>query len=747
MIIFIIFIIIISGFTMTISPLMGLFFLAANMLIIFKRFDRHKYIFICMMLLLTLGVYKAAEHLDYELLEEDIPSFTVTDYKYFKDTTAYIVKHEESHYELFTAASLKIGDRCTGHFAVTVPEEERNFIKKNDQLRLATNQVSGRIYDDHVQHCKDGEITWMMALNQLRSQYITKLLNSTEFAFKYDIITLSIGNKSYIDTTFFEALQKLGIYHLYVISGTHVAFITGVLFFAFKKMKITHEVIKWLLILSLIIFLLLNFFSPSVFRAVFMAVMLLLSSMFQKKPYLSIISLSAIIQVVINPFIIFHAGFQLSYITTYFILLSRIFFVDIHPLKQLLGMTIIAELSTLVVILSQFNEISLSGIVMNLIFVPLFSVLIFPAVILYNVLVLFNLHVYLESIYQYIFSWLQSFILYLGNLFKHRYPIRNMHDGLTILLMLNTYFTAKYLLLRHYKKLIILCSLFILMLFLNNKIYRDDFTLTMVDVGQGDAFLIEDHMNGKVIMIDTGGKFYINEDSIPLAEKTVLPYLKERGIDHIDLMILTHMDIDHMGEAKYIISKISVEHLVVNMADVKFKEWYEEIKTTFNGTLIDSATINTLNIGDVHIENMYNHYRQASDSSNDFSIVMKLHLNHYSFLMTGDMTEDMENALLEEGRDISADVLKLAHHGSATSSTEAFLKAVNFNTALVSAGVNNRYHHPDKEVIARVEQLKVTDVYNTQETGMTRFRIQGEVMCSETKLNTIRKKCIKKTDD
>lgn len=743
MISFIMLIAVISGFMLTISPVMGLFFMGLNLYITLKKISKKWFFFLTAAV--SVSVYAAVENMEYDLPGETLPSFTVIDYKYFRDSIGYVVKSDDNVYELYTTDELSIGNQCSGNFSIHFPGEERNFIKKDDQLRLLMNNVKGRIYEDDIHNCELTDRTFMMNLNQLRHQYIMRILNSTEYDFKFDIITLSIGNKSYIESNFFDALQKLGIYHLYVISGTHVAFVTGVLFFLFKKMRLTVQVIKWLLILSLIAFLAFNFFSPSVFRAVFMAVILLITSMFRKKPYLTVISISALIQILMNPLNIFHAGFQLSYVTTYFILLSRVFFEGLHPIKQLFGITLIAEISTIVIIIIQFNEVSISGILMNLIFVPLFSIIIFPSVILYNIITLFGMNFMAEDIYHYIFTWLQSLIMYLGGLFKHRYPIRNMHEGLIILLTVMSYFAARFIVLQHYKKLMIIVCSFFVILYMNNKISQDDFTISMVDVGQGDAFIVEDHKSDKVMLIDTGGRFYMAETSIKLSEKTILPYLKERGIDKIDMMVITHIDLDHMGEAAHILSKVKVKYIMANPLDPKFNEWKEEIND-FNGEFIDVRKIDHLKFGDINVENIYKDYNSHMESSNDYSIVLRLSMNEYSFLMTGDMTGEMEENLLEQNIDLTADVLKLPHHGSNTSSTEQFLETVNYHSIFISAGVNNRYHHPNEEVMARINHVSTPRIYSTKEEGMTRFKIRGDVMCAETKLNIEKNHCMKKDE-
>lgn len=729
---------VITGFLFKISPISGLFFLFIIMLIAVKRRVNKIVIPICTAA--ALFSFFHASNIIFEEPPESIDTFKVVDYKYYRDSISYIVESGNSHYDLYSESSLSIGDVCRGGYKVNFPGTERNYIKKNEQLRLLMNGINGRIYEDEIEGCKGDELTLKMLLNQFRFYYIENILNGTEYDFKYDIITLSIGNKSYIDSQFFDALQKLGIYHLYVISGTHVAFITGFLFFAFRKIRLTIQTIKWLLIIFLIMFLLFNFFSPSVFRAVFMAVTLLVTSMFRQKPYLTVISVSALIQIFYQPLIIYHAGFQLSYITTYFILLSRTFFEHVSPIKQLFGITIIAELSTIIIVIIQFNEISVSGIVMNSIFVPLFSFVIFPSVIIYNIAALLNIQFLLNDVLHIVFHWIKVLILFLGDSFKHRFPIRNMNEIVIILLIVMTYLMTRMLLLNQYKRMMVLIIPFVMIMYLNNKLQVDDFTVAMVDVGQGDAFIIEDHISDKVVMIDTGGRFYMDSAVIMQSEKNVLPYLKEQGIDQVDLMILSHMDIDHVGESAHIMSKINVKQLMVNGYDPKLDDWMAGIDN-FKGEIIDSNTVRQFKVGNILLENLYDEYNTSIDTSNEYSIILRMNMNQFSFLMTGDMTSEMEREMIENNTDIRADVLKLAHHGSDSSSTSEFLDAVNYHVVLVSAGVDNRYNHPNSEVMERVGKAII---YSTQDDGMTRFNIRGDIMCIEGKLSEESKKCIKK---
>ncbi|MET3110104.1 DNA internalization-related competence protein ComEC/Rec2 [Salinicoccus halitifaciens] len=723
--------------------MLGLFFLVILSISCARRLGRRQILwFLPVVLLPTSFLNGGGQEAPPAVIEE----ITIIDYKYYRDEVHYVVSSGGETYELFTENPVleSIGTHCTGRFDIAAVREQRNFLKQDDALRLTVNDLKGRIYLETLEgeRCIEQDKDFGMWLAQLRNLYMQKVLDYTDHSYKFDLLTLTVGNKSYIENDFFDSLQKLGIYHLYVISGTHVAFITAVLYFAFRKMRMTSRTVKVLLILSLVMFYMLNIFSPSVFRSVFMAVMLILTSFFRKKPYLTVISLTALIQVAFNPYIVFHAGFQLSYITTYFILLSRPFLHGNTPIVQLIQITLIAEVSTLLVILLQFNEISISGIVMNMMFVPLFSMVVFPMVILFQFLLLLPYVPAVDYLYNMVFSVLQEVIYFLANIIRHRFSIKNLIDPVYIAIAGLSYMMAVNICRLKFLKACLQGGIFMTVIFAANALDRDDFTFTMIDVGQGDAFLIEDHMSGAAVLIDTGGEFTFGERESMLAERTVLPYLKERGIDDIDLLILSHMDIDHVGEVGDVLDKKNVRNLLVNIDDPKYEEWSEDyIHGMYNGNILRSEDVRDITAGHIHIENLTleNDYRPAD--SNDTSIVLKVTLGHYDFLMTGDVTEAMERRLAEAHGSLEADILKLAHHGSDTSSSAEFLELVKPDHVLISAGAGNQYGHPHKEVLERVAH---TNILNTAEAGMVQLNIRGESLCFTSRLDESLDGCIKK---
>lgn len=741
MILFYLFISIIAGCTIIKSPLLGLFFYA--ILLYSCHLKGGSLLFKSVLTLTAAASALTYFNEDIVLDEHILTDVVIEDYKYYTDSLHYIVSNNGKTYELYDGAGnarLDIGSTCRGRMQVTIPQEQRNFIKKNAHESLKINELAGRIYlnDTAELECEPGSLTYSQKFSNIRHAYMSKVLNASVYDYKFDILTLSIGNKNYISPDFFDSLQKLGIYHLYVISGTHVAFLSGVIFGVLKYFRLPLNIIKIIIIISLIFFLFLNFFSPSVLRAVFMGVLLLVCSFFKKKPYLAIISLSALIQILINPYVIYHAGFQLSYVTTYFILLTRPLFMHYSSIIQLVLITVISELSTLVIVLIHFNEISISGLLLNIVFVPVFSFIIFPSVIIFNLLIFLHFPPTINELYHLLFSLMKSCIYLISDAFKHRISVKNLSGTTIIILLFLTYRLTVNVLQFKAKKIIVCIMIFITVLVVNHQHLNTEFTLTMVDVGQGDAFVIQDHKNYKTVLIDTGGAYKHDDSTINLSDKTLLPYLKEQGIDFIDLLIISHLDLDHSGEVINILEKKEVGNIIMNTQDIKFNEWVMQLSPEQQSLIVDSRRFSEFSVGDIHFENFL-HESEPLDS-NEQSVVLKAHLNHFSILFTGDAGLRTEEELMSL-YNLKSDILKVGHHGSDTSSGERFIDEVSPEISLISAGVNNRYGHPHDSV---VETLEPSRIISTNAKGMVEFKINHDTICIRAKFSEYGEECLKK---
>ncbi len=225
--------------------------------------------------------------------------------------------------------------------------------------------------------------------------------------------------------------------------------------------------------------------------------------------------------------------------------------------------------------------------------------------------------------------------------------------------------------------------------------------LVFLDVGQGDSILIESK-NGNQLLLDSG------------RGKEVIPELREvmkYGDKHIDVIMASHFDADHIGGFEYILDSYDIGLVLINGAETttktasdflsKAKSKNIPVKIVKSGEVIDLGNNVVLKI-------LFPFTKENVEKGNEGSIVARVQMNKGSFLLTGDATQKVEAKLISKFKnDLQSDVLKLGHHGSKTSSSKDFLNYVKPKVAIISAGKNNQYGHPSKETIDRLKSLSI----------------------------------------
>ena len=247
--------------------------------------------------------------------------------------------------------------------------------------------------------------------------------------------------------------------------------------------------------------------------------------------------------------------------------------------------------------------------------------------------------------------------------------------------------------------------------------------MSFLDVGQADSILI--NANNKYMLIDAGN----NEDG----EKLVM-YLKSLGIEKFDYVVGTHAHEDHIGGMDNIIDSFDIGTFYMPDVITTTKTFEDVLDSLEKKNLnFDTPQIgSTFDLGKAKIETIY--VGKDSKNLNNSSIILKLTYGNVSFLFTGDTESDVEKTLLN--KDIESDVLKVAHHGSNTSSSNAFLKKVNPKYAIISVGTGNSYGHPKSVILDRLEKLG-TKIYRTDELGTIIVTTDGEkIEVSNVKTDT-----------
>lgn len=241
-----------------------------------------------------------------------------------------------------------------------------------------------------------------------------------------------------------------------------------------------------------------------------------------------------------------------------------------------------------------------------------------------------------------------------------------------------------------------------------------------LDVGQGDATLIITP-NGRSIVIDTGPKNNLGS--------LIAPYLSLTDHD-IDLLILTHPDLDHIGGTLSLLKNYKVKQLM-HSGLLAGADMYEAIATAITTERIPSFAGRVGQVVQLD-KNVYLEIYSPTPSlesfePNDYSIVSRLVYNNTSVMLMGDASTIIEHDVSEVyGNHIISDILKIGHHGSQTSTGDFFLDTVQPKTAIISAGCNNRFGHPHSEVVARLFIYQVT-VLDTCSQGDIEFHSDGEM--------------------
>ncbi len=227
-----------------------------------------------------------------------------------------------------------------------------------------------------------------------------------------------------------------------------------------------------------------------------------------------------------------------------------------------------------------------------------------------------------------------------------------------------------------------------------------------IDVGQGDSILLKS--GDSAALIDAGEKEYAD---------TVIDYIESLNIEKLDYIIATHPHSDHCGGLAKVIDSIECENFITVETDQQTSTWLDVLYAVDDNNInyIDREVGATYSLGEATLE-ILGPYSDTYDNYNDYSVIVKAVCDDTSFLFTGDAEAYAEKELISHKAKLSADVLKVGHHGSSTSSCREFLFNVDPTYAVISCGKNNDYGHPHKETTQSLDMMGVT-TYRTDVLG------------------------------
>lgn len=626
---------------------------------------------------------------------------TVIDYKKSKDKTTIWVKGKEKVLvNYYSDINVSYGDYIYVYGVFKKPKENGNFNLFNYKRYLLSNKINYVVTASKIAIIKKNDNVFYILKNNL-----LKRIESANKSKGY-ILAFLYADKSLIEKDVYTKYQKIGVSHLFAVSGMHVSLISIVLLKLLNKIKERKRYIIVSIFLSIYLFL--TNFTISMVRATFQFILFFINKSFKLNIDNSNLVLFLFsILVIINPYNIYNIGFLFSFIISFTLIRCSKLIKGKFIIKSL-KTSLISFFSSMPVLINNFFEVNFLGIILNIIYIPFVSYILFP---LSLVTVLFSS---LDNILYMLISYFEKITDFFSNIKFLSFSICKMN----IFFIIIYYIIFIYILKRKkkliYKIIIVIISLTFLIN--NGRIVNDE--ASILDVGQGDSSLIR--LKNKNILIDTGGN--INYD---ISKNILIPYFKSVGIKKIDYLVLTHGDYDHMGEAINLVENFKVEKVIFNCGEFNDLE-KKLIKVLDKKNTKYYSCIKELNIDD---NKLYFLNTKEYDNENDNSNVIYTELNGYKLMFMGDAGIEKEKDILEKYNLSNIDVLKVGHHGSKTSSSRTFIDEINPKYSIISVGKNNRYGHPNKEVLNTLEDSKI---YRTDQDGSIIFKIKNNKLKIET---------------
>lgn len=552
---------------------------------------------------------------------------------------------------------------------------------------------------------------------------------------------LLLADRADIDFELKTQFINAGVIHVLAVSGLHVGYILLIFIFLFGRFNIYIRTI--LTGLGLILFMFITGVPPSVFRATLMAIILLVSFLSNRSTnLLNSLSFAALIILLFDTAEIYNPGFQLSFSAV--LSIGIIYPILEREIKKLqinnsflrgillfIGVSLSAQIGTLPFTVAYFGKLSVVALFTNLLVIPAIGIIICIAFTsLFVSLFSIQIALYFAAVNDLITDLLFRIIAFAGD-FKYSFiwiSDYSIVDGLIFYFFISVLIFSFVVSNRLLIKLVS-----ILLIALNAIIFSslDDYDLLpdgklsvlMIDVGQGDAILIK-FPNNKTALIDAGdvNPFFDN------GERIVTPLLRYLNIKQIDYGFITHLDMDHYGGFVTLLSNGMVKEIFkpspdTSQKDIRLEKYLSHIKIPIN-----YFTRETFDFGGAKLyvlnDDKDEFYQRLS--SNDKSGLLKLVYGETSILFTGDIEKKAESFYAYKYASfLDSDVLKVAHHGSKTSSIYEFLDYVTPEISLISAGFKNQFRHPANDILERLGEYQ-SAIYRTDISGAILFQSDGK---------------------
>ncbi len=668
-----------------------------------------------------------------------------------------IVTVDQNRFKDEPLKQLRYGDEVSLLGKLSIPVGIRNPGDFDYREYLKLNNIYGAVHIfgyDNVTVRSHNRGSWMhdniiLPVKNYSILVVDSLIGGDEGSFLKGLL---VGDRSEISKEIKTSFINAGVIHVLAVSGLNVAFVIIIFFSLFSILPLSQNWKTLLTILALVAYMFITGATPSIVRATIMGIILLGGRMLERKSDIyNSIGVACIVILLVDARQLFDVGFQLSFLAVismvyFYPMLYRLFQLLPENLKKstavdytakLFFASLAAQLGTTPLTIVYFGRVSLIALLANVIVIPAINIAL---AIGFVVVLLSLISLWLASIYaaacQLLLHLTIRFVDIAANL---PYAYVAIHQ---FALLQSILFYAAVLMIFHLGNRGLKQKLVIVVLVVANLILfgigfsetwgKDGrLTVAFLDVGQGDAALLK-FPDGKTMLIDAGPK----TRTYDAGERVILPFIKHSGVRKIDVALVTHPHDDHIGGLAYLIKNIQTGEVLESgqrySSDIK-RECDSLIGAKGIAHRIAHAgeQINEFDGARVYVLHPNSRFVSPKGESfdanpNDGSVVLKVVYGKCAVLFMGDVDQPAEWAITEiYGDFLKSDILKVAHHGSITSSTPQFVLKSKPMYAVISVGKFNSFNHPSAEVLRRYKTFDA-QIVRTDELGAVMFECDGE---------------------
>ncbi|OGI17467.1 MAG: DNA internalization-related competence protein ComEC/Rec2 [Candidatus Melainabacteria bacterium RIFOXYA12_FULL_32_12] len=586
-----------------------------------------------------------------------------------------------------------------------------------------------------IEHPKSGKWAFLQELNKVKNKIISihrenlkspkvEILGGMVFG-DYAVPTPKNVKQDFINS---------GLLHLLAASGMNVALIFGIWTFLAQKLFIPFNlrIIGGMVLVAVYAFL--TGLPPSVTRATWMLEFILFGKLINRQAdNVALLALVCAIMLLFDPLMITDIGFQLSFVVTFGLLMCTSIFIEkLKPIPIFISgsilIPIIAQLWVAPIQLFHFNTFATYSVFANIIVVPFVGIISFAG---FTSSIFCLIPVIGERVCWFFDKLIEPFIallLYIskftsdlpGSLYYFASP-EILSAILFYILILVITLHIKWDFSKKKLNFLILAIVLAIVSLSFKENFSKDLKLLFFDVGEADSILIQTP-NKRNILVDTGD---IGRKDFSSANTIIIPYLRDKGINKLDVLVLTHPDRDHIGGTVDVLKRIKTSQIMDNGEKTdstiykKTQDFIRKknitVKHLTNGNKIDIDK--DLKISVIKSANIY------GDTNNDTSVILYLEYKNFSALLMGDAEAESLNSI-KKYVNKSIDVVKVGHHGSFNSVNEEFLDYLKPKTAIISVG-KNKYSHPDKLTLNILKEFDIKTL-RTDKDNAIEIKTDGE---------------------